>query len=80
MHCIRALFSGILLISSVSWFALRSLFSLPANIDDLFGESVDFEQFKKDWCKIRKQKVEWREMLSPCLDIMSNKTLLNNSR
>lgn len=80
MHCIRAFFSIVLLVSSLSWFTLRSLLSLSTNINDLFGDSVDFEQFKRDWCKIRRQKVEWREMLTPCLEIMSNATLSEHSR
>jgi len=80
MHCIRAFFSIVLLVSSLSWFTLRSLLSLSTNINDLFGDSVDFEQFKKDWCKIRRQKIEWREVLSPCMDILSNATLNGNAR
>ena len=80
MHCIRALFSAILLASSLSWFALRSIFLWSTNIDDLFGPSVDFEQLKKDWCRIRRQKVEWKEMLSPCLKILYNETLANTMR
>ena len=80
MHCIRAFFSIVLLVSSLSWFTLRSLLSLSTNINDLFGDSVDFEQFKKDWCKIRRQKIEWREVLSPCMDILNNATLNGNAR
>ena len=80
MHCIRAFFSIVLLVSSLSWFTLRSLLSLSTNINDLFGDSVDFEQFKKDWCKIRRQKIEWREVLSPCMDILKNATLNGNAR
>lgn len=80
MHCIKAFFSIVLLVSSLSWLALRSLLSLSADIDDLFGDSVDFEQFKKDWCQIRRRKIEWREMYAPCHEILNNETLYNNTR
>ncbi len=67
--------------SSLSWLTLRNLLNLPTSLEEIFDENyVDFEAFKRDWCQIRRQKFQWREIIAPCLDIMDNKTIIDNDR
>ena len=70
MHVLKALISLILLIASLGWLSVQKLFFYSSNGSasvDVEDYSSHFEELKEDWCRIRKHRYAWQEILTPCL-------------
>ena len=65
------LFSATLLATVLLELTFLSLSNKLSSLKSGKNKEVEMDRFQTDWCRMQNWRVDWEQMLSPCVDQMS---------